>query len=241
MRPKALHVQLILQAAHALLHDVLVRVDTGGGEDRVLHIVREDGLIATILVLIFPHGLHVRGDSTSTFQGLSHREILLVELLMLWDQLPRLELPLGGEQLAVELADGVPHCLVVVVHMHGTALALLAPCVKTRDGVDHLSPGPPHVLGQLHVVALLAHQVPKPFAAHGDPYLELVSSGKEVIHVCCAVEAPVHDEMHLWHAKLGKGVQQVPQRPHVADIPRKLPVVHRKHALLAEEQGEVDL
>jgi len=76
---------------------------------------------------------------------------------------------------------------------------------------------------------------------HGDPYLELVSSGKEVIHVCCAVEAPVHDEMHLRHAKLGKGVQQVPQRPHVADVPWKLPVVHRKHALLAEEQGEVDL
>ena len=190
---------------------------------------------------MFLHGLHIHGDPAATFQGLSHREILLVELLMLWDQLPRLALPLGGEQLAVELADGVPYRLVVVVHMHGIALALLAPCVKTRDGVDHLSEGPLHVLGQLHVVALLAHQVPRPFAAHGDPYLELLPCGKEVIHVLLAVEAPVHDEMHLWHAKLGKGVQQVFQRPHVADIPRKLPVVHRKHALLAEEQGEVDL
>jgi len=125
--------------------------------------------------------------------------------------------------------------------MHVAALALLTSCVEARDGVDHLSEGPLHVLGQLHVIALLVYQVPKPFATHGDPYLELVSSGKEVIHVLCAVEAPVHDEMHLRHAKLGKSVQQVLQRLHVADVPRKLPVVDRKHALLAEEQGEVDL
>lgn len=113
--------------------------------------------------------------------------------------------------------------------------------METRDGVDHLSADPLHILRQLHVVALLVHQVLKPFAAQGDPYLELVSFGKEVIHVLLAVEAPVHDEMHRWHAKLAEGVQQVFQRLHVADVPRKLPVGHRKHALLTKEQGEADL
>ena len=73
----------------------------------------------------------------------------------------------------------------------------------------------------------------------GNEKLQMMSV--QIVDVGCTEESPIQNHFDLLISQRVHVGQQFPERLHVGDVSRQLPVIERQTVLLTEKQTQIDL